>query len=497
MVLVGVFVFECVFQHYFMNGNFNFILPYSFPAVHGILFAMAAFLCLARYLDGGRRKGLVFAGGFAGLCFLCKIEIAGALLVPLALMPFWMRFKARAGMKAAWRDTAAWGAPFGIVAVAGLLPFILAGSFHQVVWRNVFKPQLVDFGANLFFMEHLGVHQLNINLGMIGKSLLLWAGLAAAAGLAGAMVAKKTGTEKRGLSLLLGLLLGAGVLGAAWGIQIRGEGHPGGFELANLGYRCMPVAGLVVFVASVFSSFSRRGAIRPRDARLTAFSLFALLCLLRIFFTAGTFHYGFCLGLPSLVLFAVFLADVLPSWFTAAARNPRFYGAAVLGFMLLLAARNFACVSMVYYPEKEVALTGPGGTMKALPFPYGLNLKAALEHLEKHAEPGHTLLVLPEGAALNFLTGQPNPTYYNLFIPPELNGPGVEQDVIARIEASKVDRILLLDRPVVEYNFRGLGVDYGLELMQYIREHYEEETSFGPPPYGTVPGGYVIYRRKK
>ena len=165
--------------------------------------------------------------------------------------------------------------------------------------------------------------------------------------------------------------------------------------------------------------------------------------------------------------------------------------------MIILSARNFYLVSMNMYGHKNLELKGPGGTMWVKPMPLGLDLKETLDHLTDVGSPKDTLVALPEGALLNFLSQQKNPSYFNLFIPPELNVPGVEKKVIEEFHEKAIDRILVIHRNVWEYGCQGLGIDYGLALMRFIQENYEVEASFGPPPYGSRPGGSLVYRRKK
>ena len=150
------------------------------------------------------------------------------------------------------------------------------------------------------------------------------------------------------------------------------------------------------------------------------------------------------------------------------------------------------------YQNRTITLESPAGTLHVPPHPFGLHLHPTLEYLLEQVRAGETLLVLPEGALINFMTNQQNPLYYNLFIPPELNGPGVERAVIEQIEANEVDRILIIDRDVREYGFFGLGVDYGKALFALIGEQYDLEALFGPEPYTGPPrGGCALYRRKK
>jgi len=509
--IAAVFLFECAFQHYYTNGNFNFVLPYSFPAVHGTLAALASFVFLARNLDTGKRVFLVAAGSLAGLSFLCKIEIASAILVPLAAAPLFLRLGLGRGIKPAVLDAVAWAAPFLALTAAGFTPFVAAASFETVVWRNVLRPQLMDFTSNLFFMEHLGLSALKSNLFKIFISILIWAAVAAGiffgvSRIAGNALSKAKGQKNNALLYAEACLLCGAAAALAW------------FALPpDIEFRCLPIvcSAAVIVSAFILLKKGRKHSQKQGEAKLFALSLFAMLALVRIFMTAGPMHYGFCLALPGIILFAVTLHHVPLVLFKARNHGARTYGIAVICLLLVLSCRNFFFHTWELVPDKdgfttvstpspwsiyrkkEIELSGPGGTMMIHPLPRGYALKKTLDHLLDNGSEDQTLLVLPEGALFNFLTGQVNPTPYNIFIPPELNAPGIEEKLIHSLKKHAVDRILLIDRKVWEYGFMGLGIDYGLALMDHVKCNYKVEASFGRTPYSErAPCGCVVYRIK-
>ena len=485
VAVVGVFLFESVFQHYFINGNFNFILPYSFPAVHGMLFALAAFLALARHTRRGGRGVLAGAGVLVAFAFLCKIEIAAAILVPLAVVPVLRRVRRGEGWWRAAGDTAAWAGPFAVAVVAGFLPFVLASSLSEVVRDNVLKPQLVDFGASVYFLERLGVEGFTENLWKVGKGLGLWAVLVVAIAGGGNLFAQGAAAGGR-VSPGRTAILGWATLVAAW------------FLLpADLEFRGLQVVALVLAVTALRRMLRRGRGFDDGAARLFALAVFALLCLARILFTVGTFHYGFCLAVPGVILFAVLLGREVPRWSGALLRDPRSYRLVVLALLPILSGRNFVRHTLPQLALENVELTGPGGTLHVRPAPLGSELVQVMAHLADHAGGNDTLVVLPEGAMVNFLARQRNPLHYDLFTPPELNGPGVEAAVIAQLEETRADRVLVVGRSVAEFGYRGLGLDYGLSLMGFVREHYDVEAAFGAPPFGDEEGGCVVYRRRR
>jgi hypothetical protein len=122
-----------------------------------------------------------------------------------------------------------------------------------------------------------------------------------------------------------------------------------------------------------------------------------------------------------------------------------------------------------------------------------------MDYLREHAAPDETLLVVPEGAAINFLTGLRNPTPFNHFIPPEFETPGAEERMVEKIREAQVDRILLIDRNVREYGYRGPGIDYAMKLTELILRDYVVEATSGDPPFANPrgEGGAILFRLRE
>jgi hypothetical protein len=117
-------------------------------------------------------------------------------------------------------------------------------------------------------------------------------------------------------------------------------------------------------------------------------------------------------------------------------------------------------------------------------------VRDAVERVTRHVEPASSLLVLPEGAIINYLARRAGAIPYLLFTPPAVDMFG-EQRIVAALEARPPDFVALVPRPVKSFGRRGLGIDYGLEIARWIEPRYVEVTP-SPRP-GT---GMRLFRRR-
>jgi hypothetical protein len=475
--IVIVFLFECAFQHYLRNGSFNFVLPYSFPAVHGMLLALGAVLLAFGYIDGKGRNRLVMAGVLAGLSLLCKIEVAAAAVIALAAATTLFGRRAWKEPAASALDTLAWGIPAAVIVVLGYLPFVLATSMRTVFAENIFRPDLVDVRSSVFFLNVLGLQDAGGSLKQLLYSCLFWGG--------GILLLRLAVFIRRRIAVTA---VGLAIVGVSWFVPV----------LPDTLYRCLPLVALIVLAAGLLRPAEDRAAGRTAAAG-AVLAAFAFLALGRILFNAGPHHYGFYLSVPALVVLGVCLARLLPGRLRLGDTMKPVFTALVLAFMVCQSARDFTKWSAPRYTGKTLELRGVNGRMMAHTFrPRYRALQEALDFLAEHGGQDKTLLVIPEGAGANFLTGLRNPTSYNLFTPPELNAPGVEERLIEQIERSEVDWVLITDRQVNEYGYTAPGVDYALDLFAMLKRDYAIAKTFGkimPFSHPKAEGGAILLER--
>ena len=114
------------------------------------------------------------------------------------------------------------------------------------------------------------------------------------------------------------------------------------------------------------------------------------------------------------------------------------------------------------YTNKEVAIT----------------INTTLDYVQKNVNENASILVIPEGAMINFLSGRQSDDWYYSLIPNYLETFG-ESSVINDLSKNSPDYIFIDTRDCADYGFPLFGQDYGFKLFSYIKQNYSFEKEFG------------------
>ena len=104
-----------------------------------------------------------------------------------------------------------------------------------------------------------------------------------------------------------------------------------------------------------------------------------------------------------------------------------------------------------------------------------------VEWVEANLPGDATLLVLPEGVMVNYLTRRVNPTRHLNFVPPEIMIFGEEQ-ILQDLKAQPPDYLALVHRETGEYRLPLFGTHYAPRLLAWAREDYELVARVGAAP---------------
>jgi hypothetical protein len=455
--VAAAFVYLCAFGHYYVNGSFNWVLPYNYGATYGMLAATASLWLLVRHAEDGRGGDLYGSAALLAASALAKPETFLPATAAHAL--FVVTARPRLGAYAA--------AAVGVLGVYGLFA-ALAPSFVQDYLASV-----AGTGGNPVLLRMMGVADWRDSLAAAGRSALALAG-AVATTAAAARIARVTGNRVAQVGTAAGAALGASLLIVRVPVTEQ--------------LRALPLALLLLFgywTQRWWRAPAERAVILPRLLLLA----FALASLVRLPLAAGVQHYGFyLLPVPLVALAVAWFAD-LPRWLPGAPhRAVGWAGVALFAALTITHHRT----SRELWDMHTARVATPRGEMLLLDgiygFPLGTTYAEAVGWLRRFP-PETRVLAIPQGVGLAFLAGLTPCCGEYSFLPADLTD-AFEERLMGRLERQPPDLVVHVAVNLGEYGSRGIGADYGRRLAAWVRANYEPVATFGPQQY------VLIYRRR-
>lgn len=472
-----------------LKSTANYVQPYAYAALYGLLFSLASLVFTVRFTQTGRVRALWWAGLWAGLSIICKPELALAALAAAGA----------AWALASWRQRrVAWRGGFGLAVTVLAVPVLAYGwILARVPWRVLLNDNHVLFTEMppqlVYFNRHIsGLAQWPVSLWFSLAGLGVFAVWLGGSGLLASLWRREPGwqalAKRAGILLLIGLL---------W--------REAAIRLLHVPSDVTPFAA-AVFVLPAWIGWLAWRAWRKPEAFpaesgvllvLVVFSQFAILRALLNVTTTGPYTPFF---LP--VLLVVFLYLLLcqgPGWLTDKRDWQRRIQQVALVLLALLVV-GMAVNSARRWRRLQTALvSAPRGSFLTVP-EIGEPLQAALRYAEQHSAPGEYVLTLPIATTINFLAERVYPLREEIVHPGFLTG-AKELDAIERVQARQVRLILLANLDTSEFRDRSFGLDYNQEFLRWIEAHYRVAARFDTAAsvgakLGDKPFFIVAYERK-
>ena len=201
--------------------------------------------------------------------------------------------------------------------------------------------------------------------------------------------------------------------------------------------------------------------LRDRESPLLIFAAFSIASTLRIPLNVAPAWYGFVLTIPVFALAAYTLFCYIPR------RN-----AMALLWIVPFATNAIGDLWQQHerYSVKSFPIVSARGTF----YDWNADRARILNSLIATVHDG-TLVVMPEGITINYLTETKTPISFHTFTPVETADAKVEAEIVRELIAHPPDRVALVTRDVREYGSRGFGVDYGLQITALLHSRYHVE----------------------
>jgi hypothetical protein len=486
LAAAAVFVAVFGFSQFVRMGNYNYATPYAHEATHGFLICLLLIVLLVRWLEQATRVRSFLAGGLFGLTAVLKPEImlaAGLITLTTAIVQWRHRKQVRLSLIAAWAGGAILPTLGFIVFFAAYLPWQEAVRGSCTAWLKV--------AANT---RSSGVLLQATFLGFDNPWKHLWEHFNAT-WLAGALMAVIVGAAwlaeriaQRTVRLLFGGLWVGLVLWLAC------------FEItwSETG-RCL--FGLML-IYTFFSGASLLGKstpepIQPEQMTRLLLAVLATALMARMVLNGRIYQLGFYqAALAGLLVPAVLIGEL-----------PMRLGLGRCGRVLITAGSLallvpgvviLAANSQRTFHFKTVAV-GEGAdrfyTFPSRNDPTGEMVGLLVKSL-REVPPGQTLIVLPEGAMINYLARLPSPVSpFRFFF--ATTDDGREAGIVDELQRHPPDWIVIVSRELREYGIQryGEGPGSGQLILRWVADRYDAKATLGGNPLDGQQYGAVIFKR--
>lgn len=475
-VACTVFIAVFGFSQFVPAGNYNYATPYAHETTHGFLVCLLLALALTRWKQNSTLRWSFISGFLFGLTTVLKPEfmLAGGLVtLAAALIGSRKNNHSILGSMTAWVAGALLPTVGFIIFFLSVLPWKEALSATCHAWLGwVTASPISALTNNPVQMGFTGLNQPASHLMQhLWVSLLACSIVIAIAGIA--RFVDRTDRFWPAAILTATSWTGAIVI-AVFVINWREIG------------RC--VFGLIGTYALVRAAISWRskGGEESQSTLRFLLAVLASTLMVRMALNGRVYQYGFYqAALASVLIPAILLAE-LPEWLRLTRRGRTMIVVTTLA--LLVPGVTILAVASQQTLRLKTAAVGEG-LDRFYAFPRQIEatgeLVQAVSAALRHTDPEKTLLVLPEGLTINYLTRLRNPV-------PDFFFPDLNEQFLNSLEGKQPDLIVLVSRDLREYGVQRYGGD---SLVPWLEKHYTQVAHFRGNPLDYRQHGAVILRR--
>ena len=486
----------------------NYVLPYSYSALHGCALGLASLALLVHFLERREESqtvtdevqkervlpprrvalSLALAGCVAGLAILAKTEMglaavsAGVIAVALAGYPSVRR-----------------AITLGVIFVTPAAVLVL-GVYAYIAGRVGWQALAQD---SLLFLRHLPPELVYFNKRVSGfdqplQSILSIIGAAVRVGALAAVVGtvsmlltwrKRHGAPAPVPISDLSRVSDAGRASYAqiWllfviSLLVVVVPFAGPLNFEKGPYLAMPLLLITLMVIEGVKyprqSSGGRGRVNSQTIIVLIVTVYALASLARVILRvrSGGAYSSYMLP-ASVIMFSYAWVNPFANLFKQEdtrrlARN------IAIALLMLDVAITTSLLSFKFRDRNTHSISTPRGTIIAVP-DLGKAINEAIVFIQNETAPGEPVAVMPEGTSLNFFTDRPNPLREEITTPGYLDHEG-EERAIKQLIQSNTKLVLVSNRATSEFGAEAFGRDYCQTLMGWIEQNFEACAIFGP-----------------
>jgi Dolichyl-phosphate-mannose-protein mannosyltransferase len=445
------FLLVFAFAQYVPAGNYNFVSPYAHELTHGLILGVLSIFCLDRWARNANIWWLLACAICVGLTFLTKTENFASALVATA-GGLGLALMSSRGSRPLLLSVVAY--------LAGLaIPVVL--SVGLLGLRSTLTPWTSLIGSRLaedpFYLKGMGLDFPRENLLL----LLRWS--VALGFLIGAALLIGTRARNPGRGGAAALTFGFAAL-TGFVLSITGE------TVSQGGARVLPLTSILLVAWFTWKSLRSRNASLETVPYpvMAAFALYSFCLLAKMILFSRTWHYGFALGVPATLLLVLTLIGLPVRNHAGSAATLRGVG---IGFALLLSIGSIHR-SYMWYSQKSMNLGRDGDRIRTFHGYQGDGAQHLLDQIADEVDGDATLVAIPEGAMLNYLSRRRSPLKYTNFMPSEMAFFG-EDSILADLERNRPDFIATVPHDFSEWGRSHFGEPgYGEGMSRWIHLNY-------------------------
>jgi len=469
----------------------NYVLPYSYSALHGCALGLVSLALLIRFIE--RRESpqpgyamLALSGTVAGLAMLAKAEMG---LAALSAGIAGFALTCSPNVRRILVHGLAYLAPAFLLVLCGYGYFVGRIGWNTIAhesflfFRNL-PPELVYFNKRVSGFDQ----PLQSIVQMLGAAVRLASlgGVIATVSMLFARRRDEPATAHIKLADLSVSDAGRASYGQIWLLLALSivvfvvVPFSGALNWEKGPYLAMPLLliGLIAFEFTRYRKQASKGESNARTIVLLVIAVYALASLARVILRvrSGGAYSSYLLP-GSVILFTYGWAQPFADLFRDG-KTRRLARNIAIGVILADSVLTAGLLSVRYRDKNTYLLKTDRGTMLAVP-DLGQSMNEAISFIKRETSDGDPVAVMPEGTSLNFFTGRPNPLREEITTPGYLDEAG-EARVIKQLIDSNTKLILLTNRATPEFGPKVFGQDYCRTLMEWIEQNFEECGIMGP-----------------
>lgn len=424
-----------------LNLNlFNFIFPYSYAILYGIVAFLMSVLFLLKYQESPEKTFYLYSSCFfAGLCVANKYEFLPYLAVILYGILKIKRLNFKQYYFTIFSLLFVPAFCFGILFLQGLAINDLASTFkilkqmaHSQSLKYFYHTQGVYFDKSTMCTLALNFIKTIIPIGVLNWGIKI----------------QRTTAVKKTYSIVLILI----------SILLM-------FKFINASsFVFLPI--MIVLVALILAAEDLK-SLRENKALLILF-LSGLTVSLKVFWGLATLNYGVYFASFLIITVIAMLIEKNVDEKAIKKLNQNGIGVYLLVAAIILGWHNLLSIKTLNLPLKT-----PRGTIYSNTEMASASTEL-ISYIDKNTKKTDTVVVFPEGPFINFLADRKSDNYYNSLIPLYLEVFG-EDKLIKHFQKTKPEYIIFNNLDNSNYYFKYICSDYAVSFCNYVAQNYSKE----------------------